>query len=180
MAVHLWGPSGSSFESFSRFKGIVLVGAGVGLPSSLSVLRHLFHQQRCVCVSACVRVSVFVLHYLAARESQGWPAIRCLWVCVRHQEEPCGTVTPVQFCLRCRLVWHVLHDAGLAGLRARLFVSSSREAFLLLLLLSSRVRLLDRSCWHRAGKLGNVRRAHFVWTTRHVESLLWCWSKLRR
>jgi len=42
----LYGPCGSSFQSFENHQGIMLIGGGSGLPSSLSVLRHLFSCKR--------------------------------------------------------------------------------------------------------------------------------------
>jgi len=43
LSVFLYGPCGSSFQAFDEHEGALLIGAGSGLPSSLSVLRHVFH-----------------------------------------------------------------------------------------------------------------------------------------
>jgi len=43
LKVYLYGPCGSSFQAFDEHDGAILIGGGSGLPSSLSVLRHVFH-----------------------------------------------------------------------------------------------------------------------------------------
>jgi len=77
LECQVYGPCGSSFQSFEKYPNILLIGGGSGLPSSLSVLRHLFH-----------------------------------------------------------------------------------------------IRANDKS--------SRVRRVSFVWSTRHIDSLLWCWGHLKR
>jgi NAD(P)H-flavin reductase len=44
--VNLMGPCGSAFQTSSLFHGVVLVGGGSGLTSSLSVLRDIVHKHR--------------------------------------------------------------------------------------------------------------------------------------
>ena len=44
--VQLLGPCGSSFQAAMRYEGLVLVGAGSGLVSSLSVLRDIVHRRQ--------------------------------------------------------------------------------------------------------------------------------------
>jgi len=46
LKAYIYGPCGSSFQSFENHKGIMLIGGGSGLPSSLSVLRHVFNCRR--------------------------------------------------------------------------------------------------------------------------------------
>jgi ferredoxin-NADP reductase len=44
--VKLMGPCGSAFQTFDHYFGVMLVGGGSGLTSSLSVLRGVLHQKR--------------------------------------------------------------------------------------------------------------------------------------
>jgi NAD(P)H-flavin reductase len=57
LGVQVYGPCGSSFQSFQKFSNVLLIGGGSGLPSSLSVLRHLFNIRKHNALSKVRKVS---------------------------------------------------------------------------------------------------------------------------
>lgn len=100
--VEVFGPNGSSFQSFEKFPNILLIGGGSGLPSSLSVLRHLFHVKKND--KSCKCKKVLFVWSTRQFESLLW----CWGHLKNYIEQECG--------LMKHMKWSQRHDESLQTL----------------------------------------------------------------